>query len=412
MKFSYQPTAGVNQREVDRLVKKLSPYLSELEAAADDTTYRTPESCLALPNDESLCEVVSQLVQKKKSPHLKEVFVIGIGGSSLGAVAVRSALRAYGLPISFYDTVDNHHIIQAIETIKRLAAEGRQMVVNIISKSGSTLETIANARVLIKVLQDAMPDWQKQVVVTSEPESALSDWANQQGIETLPNPPQVGGRFSVMSAVGLFPLALAGVEIAGLHKGGREADFKQAAESAGILYAHLQKGYVMHNMFLFDPDLEDLGKWHRQLIAESLGKDGKGLTPLVSVGSVDLHSTLQLYLSGPKDKFTTFVTINRDEGVKVPAVDEALEAIVPNITDKTLTDIMKAILAGAKGAYAKRGLPFASVEIEAANERELGAFMQFHMIQTMLLARLMGVNAFDQPAVEEYKVITKKLLAT
>lgn len=410
MKLDYK-NSGVKQSEIDQLVKKLSPYLADLEKAAKDTAYSTPEASLALANDNGLIDQINQLVQKKKSPHLKEVFVIGIGGSSLGAYAVTRALRPSGTWLSFCDTVDNHYVIQSIEHIKRICAEGRQVLINIISKSGTTLETLANTRVLLKTLQDATPDWQKQVVVTSEPESKLTAWAKEQGIDCLSNPKNVGGRFSVMSAVGLFPLALAGVNIEALHHGAREADFNLAAESVAVLYTNLQKGCVMHNMFLFDQDLEDLGKWHRQLLAESLGKDGKGITPLVSVGSVDLHSMVQLYLSGPKDKFTTFVTINRDEGVKVPAVDKALDEIVPNLTDKTLTDIMNAIVEGTKGAYEKRGLPFATIEIESANERELGTFLQFNMIQTMLLAKLIGVNAFDQPNVEEYKVITKKLLA-
>ncbi|MDP1709579.1 MAG: hypothetical protein Q8L21_01700, partial [Candidatus Komeilibacteria bacterium] len=339
MKFNYKDTCGVKDSEISKSVKTLEPYLAELKTASQDASYSTPESCLHLPFDDALLDQINQLVQKKKTEHVREVMVVGIGGSILGSQAVYSALRPEGVALSFYDTIDNHNLITGIETIKRIVAEGREVLINIISKSGTTLETIANARVLIKALQTATPDWKKQVVITSEPESKLTAYAKAQGIDTLPNPPQVGGRFSVLSAVALFPLALAGIDINALHQGAREFLFEQSAIAAAVLYANLKQGKIIHDLFLFDVDLENLGKWHRQLIGESLGKAGQGITPTVSIGSVDLHSAFQLYISGPKDKFTTFVTLARGEGVKVPSIDNDFDGLAGNITDKTLTEI-------------------------------------------------------------------------
>ena len=410
MKFTYKDTCGVKQSEIDALVKKLSPYLAQLKTASQDANYSTDEACLHLPFDESLRQLIAETVQKKKSEHLREVMVVGIGGSILGSQAMCQALRPSGIPFSFYDTVDSRKIITAIETIKRLAAEERQLLVNIISKSGATIETHANGCVILEILKDVFPEWQKQVVVTSEPESKLSSWAREQGIDTLPNPPKVGGRFSVLSAVGLLPAALSGLDIKSLHHGACEIDFNEAAASAAIIYLNLKQGRLMHDLFLFDSDLENLGKWHRQLVGESLGKDGQGITPLVSMGSVDLHSMVQLYLAGPKDKFTTFVTLERGEAVKVQPMDAGYDDIVPYVTNKTLAEVMAAILAGTKEAYQKRALPFVSLDLESASERELGYFFQFKLVEVMCLAKLMGVDVFGQSCVEEYKIITRHIL--
>ena len=411
MQFSYKQTSGVKEADINKSVKTLLPYLDQLAAAAKDTTYSTPESCLALVNDNDLLNQVNELVQKKKTAHLHEVMVVGIGGSSLGSCAIYRALRAQGASLSFYDTVDNHQIIKAIATIRRVEAEGRQIVLNIISKSGTTLETLVNARVLLKVLQEVSPDWKNQVVITSEPESKLTAWAKTQAIDCLPNPKNVGGRFSVMSAVGLFPLAMAGVDISSLHQGGQDVDYKLAAESAAVIYANYKAGKTIHDLFLFDKDLEDLGKWHRQLVAETLGKDGQGLTPLVSIGSADLHSMFQLYISGPKDKFTSFVTIDRGEHVKVEEFEPGWDALSPDITNKTLTDIMAAIVTGVKEAYKKHDLPYVEFHFEAPTEKEFGRWLQFKIVEALCLAKLMGVDAFGQSSVEEYKKITEALLA-
>lgn len=411
MQFNYKETSGIKESEINKLAKTLSAYLGELEIASKDTAYSTPESCLALVNDNDLLNQINELVQKKKTPHVHEVMVVGIGGSNLGSLAIYRALRSPGVNLSFCDTVDNHQLIQAIETIRRVVAEGRQVLINIISKSGGTLETLANARVLLKVLQEVSPDWKNQVVITSEPESKLTAWAKEPGIDCLPNPKNVGGRFSVMSAVGLFPLAMAGVDISSLHDGGKDVDYKLAAESAAVIYANLKSGKIMHDLFLFDQDLEDLGKWHRQLVGESLGKSGQGITPLVSIGSTDLHSMFQLYISGPKDKFTSFVTIDRGEHVKVEEFEPGFDALAPDITKKTLTDIMTAIVAGVKEAYKKHDLPYAEFHFEAPTEKEFGRFMQFKLVEVMCLAKLMGIDAFGQSSVEEYKKITEALLA-
>ena len=191
-----------------------------------------------------------------------------------------------------------------------------------------------------------------------------------------------------------------------------------ALQSAQVLAAHLQKGYTINDNFFFHPELESVGKWYRQLMGESVGKEHSltgetvhtGITPTVSLGSTDLHSVGQLYLGGPKDKLTTFVSApNKLVRVEVPQ-NRIFPELVPMINGKTAEDIMDAILEGVQIAYQKADLPYMQVTLDGINEASLGAFLQFKMLEMMYLGQLLNVNSFDQPNVEAYKVETKRLL--
>jgi len=240
-------------------------------------------------------------------------------------------------------------------------------------------------------------------------------------------PKQVGGRYSVLSAVGLFPLCALGVDIDALHQGASDIRsyclnddlaHNPAAQSAAVVAYHHQSGKIISDTFVFNSELESLGKWYRQLLGESIGKehdvDGNqvftGITPTVSVGSTDLHSVGQLYLGGPKDKLTTFV-YSTDESQKLLVPNErTFSSVVEMVNGKTTNDVMSAILEGVKIAYNKQQVPFMSVELASITPYEIGAFMQFKMMEMMYLGKLLNVNPFDQPNVESYKLETKRIL--
>jgi glucose-6-phosphate isomerase len=238
-------------------------------------------------------------------------------------------------------------------------------------------------------------------------------------------PAKVGGRYSVLSSVGLLPLASVGIDIAKLREGAQdmlgqcldESGDNVAAHSASVLAAGAKQGYIINDNFLFHPELESLGKWYRQLMGESIGKEQSlsgetvhaGITPTVSLGSTDLHSVGQLYLGGPKDKLTTFISSKTSQEVRVPQ-DRIFPALVPMISQKSAADIMGAILEGVKIAYQKADLPYMEVVLDAIDEHSLGAYLQFKMLEMMYLGQLLNVNSFDQPNVEAYKVETKRLL--
>jgi len=427
MKFSYLETSHITERDAAKACHELSGYMEELRVAAADVLYGSNEACLHLGNDESLHTEVNRLAKEKSSRTLREVFVVGIGGSNLGAWAVYDALKPSGIPLSFYDTAHVRVLKEACLRMRAIYREKGKVLINIISKSGTTSETMMNGRVLIDCLKSLSKQWRESVVVTTEPLSKLDNWARLNNISSLPNPANVGGRWSVFSAVGLFPLALAGVDIKKLRKGAvrglrrclsDDAEHNAAMQSAAAIHHAMKKGAAMHNLFVFDADLERLGKWYRQLVGESLGKErdlaGRivhaGITPLVTIGSTDLHSVFQLLLGGPEDKFTTFVKVRQKQDISIPRIDERFDAIVPELSRKSVAEVMGAIYAGTVGSFKDRQLPFAEIELEHLDEEAIGEFLQFKMIETMLLARLMRVNAFDQPNVEEYKAITRELL--
>ncbi|MDP3995231.1 MAG: hypothetical protein Q8P78_01285 [bacterium] len=428
MRFSYKGTSHISERDVAAAGHALSDYLEELRLASADASYSRPESCLHLGYDETLRAQVARLAKEKSSHQLKEVIVVGIGGSNLGTWAVYDALRPSGVDLSFFDTAHTATLKEACGRMRAIYREKGKVLINIISKSGTTAETVMNAAVLVDCLKALDKNWRASVVVTTEPLSKLDNWAKEQDIPSLPNPPHVGGRWSVLSGVGLFPLAMAGVDIKKLHKGAVKAlrrclsddeEHNPALQSAAAVHHAIKKGASMHNLFVFDADLERMGKWYRQLVGESLGKEfnthGKavhaGITPLVTVGSTDLHSMFQLLLGGPLDKFTTFVRSRQKRDISIPKVDEQFDALVPEMNHKSVGEVMDAIYSGTVRSFADRGLPFVEVELERLDEEPVGEFLQFKMIETMLLARLMGVNAFDQPNVEEYKKITRELLS-
>jgi len=420
MKFNYKNTSGIGEGEIKKVSKEFVEYFDVLKKASKDDTYSMDESMLYLADDKKMRKQVLDLADKYKSDNLKEVMVIGIGGSNLGTWAVEDALQAHDVRLSYFDTAHARSLNEAKKRMKAIFDDGNHVLLNIVSKSGSTNETVMNAHVLLKELQSITDGWRDYVVATTQPESKLEAWAQKNNIDILPNPKTVSGRYSVLCPVGMFPLALAGVDIEKLHKGASkmlDACLKNDDENPALLscvcvWNAMQNQSVMHNLFLFDMDLERIGKWFRQLTAESLGKQGKGIMPIVSIGSTDLHSVYQIFLDGPKNVFTTFVSVKKGDDIDVPPIDEQMDAIVPELRGKSAQEVMSAIYEGTKGSYQKHGLPFCEAVLDDLREEEIGAFLQFKMIETMLLAKLMNVNAFDQGVVEEYKKITREILSS
>lgn len=239
-------------------------------------------------------------------------------------------------------------------------------------------------------------------------------------------PKLVGGRFSVFSPVGLFPLLLVGIDVVGLQNGAKEIlarcfssnpDNHIARHAAEILFGEIQKGISILNLFHFQPEFESLGKWERQLIAESLGKAHDlsgtlihtGITPIVSIGSADLHSMAQLYFGGPRDKFTMLIKAEHISSKRVPDKLQ-LKGLVSGISQKSPNDIANAIYDGVVSAYQTHQLPLLEVSLPAISPFVLGAYMEWRMLTTIYLGTLLHVNPYDQPNVEDYKSGTRRTL--
>jgi glucose-6-phosphate isomerase len=381
-----------------------------------------------------LCEV-ERITKGNLQSKPEYLIVVGIGGSNLGTIAVQEAIlgKLYNqltpsIKVLYADTVDSDLIYAIIRLVKPVLERDGNIVLNLVSKSGTTTETVANSEILIALLKKYKENYGKYVNITTDKGSKLWDLALKEGFNVLEIPKKVGGRYSVFSPVGLFPLGLLGINTAQLLRGARSMrdacidmniEENPAALSAVIQYLHYKGGRNISDLFLFSNDLESLGKWYRQLMAESLGKEFNkkgervniGITPTVSIGSTDLHSMAQLYLGGPYDKFTTFVRVkNNGSTMTVPNI-EGYTDLVSGIRGKSLMNIMDATLEGTEAAFRAAKRPFAEITLPDKSESSIGQLLQFKMIETIYFAHLLNVNPFDQPNVENYKTETRKILA-
>lgn len=409
--------------EQHALFAKLAAYRAQLRAirtAPNDE----PEASIVLPEDD---EAVSRSATvAAQYPDISTVFLVGIGGSNLGALAVHQAV--FGTQANLIrtprlipvDTVDGVLASQAVELLRIALQQGQRVLIVVASKSGSTIETVVNAEVLIQALEEEGGSVEQSVVIISDPGSALDELAVRHKIPVIASPRHVGGRYSVFSNVGLFPLSLLGIRVDDFLAGGKAAlqvglsdDYghNAAAQHAIAMYAGFRAGKPIHDLFCFSPSLELYGKWFRQLMGESVGKSPTaGIVPTVSIGSTDLHSVAQLYLAGPDTTFTTFVRVRRQESVLVSS-QGAFAGLVANLEGQSLQRILDAILDGTRHAYTEAGRSFCTLSIEALDARSMGELMQQNMLSMMYLAKLLQVNAFDQPAVEMYKRETHRLLS-
>jgi glucose-6-phosphate isomerase len=432
IEFSFQH-AMIPQQRILETAERLRPMIRKMANAISEG-YESDLASLYLPDDRLMLGKVRQAICKNLQ--LKPVYlvVVGIGGSNLGTIAVQEAIlgKLYNqlttsTKVLYADTVDSDSINNIITLVKPVLEKGGKIVLNVISKSGATTETMANAEVLIDLLRRHKKDYKKCITVTSDKDSELWNMAVKEGLNVLEIPKKVGGRYSVFSPVGLFPLGLLGIDIERLLDGAtciREVcidtnvEKNPAAINAAIQYLHYESGKNISDLFLFANDLESLGKWCRQLMAESLGKEFNkkgqtvniGITPVVSIGSTDLHSMAQLYLGGPYDKFTMFLSVeNSNSHIKVPTLKE-YSKLVYGVQGQSLESIMGAIVEGTKAAFRKGGRPFMEIKLPCKSEYSIGQFLQFKMIETIYLGYLLDVNPFDQPNVESYKEETRKIL--
>lgn len=423
----------VSSEELSKIEKKLQEEISNMQKASK-LKYEDERCSINLPDDTESIKLVKDLVKQKKELNPYYLVVVGIGGSNLGTKTVHQLVSGKlfnqlrpTMKVIYADTVDSDLMDQVTSILERALERGDNILINVVSKSGTTTETIANFEILISLLKKYRKDYEKYVVVTTDKDSKLWKFGKEKGFSIVEVPRNVGGRYSVFSSVGLFPLGMLDIDIDELVKGASYSKKEclnnkiyenPAALSAAILYYHYKKGKNIHDTFLFGNDLESIGNWYRQLMAESIGKDHDksgekvniGITPTVSIGSTDLHSMAQLYLGGPFDKVTTFVTVteNRDN-VKLPDSRD-FEYLVPNLQKRSLKQIMDAIYDGAKIAYTKAKRPYMEIVLPDKSEFTAGQLLQFKMMEMMYLAYLLNVNPFDQPNVESYKDETKKIL--
>lgn len=389
--------------------------LSDLQSALKDNTL----PLLSLPARTDDLAAISTLSERIMAEYT-HLIVLGTGGSSLGGRFLSELAGQKGaMRITFIDNVDPHSLDQLLAECN-LA----QCFFVIISKSGGTVETLSQGLLCLKALQQAHGDAaisRQTVAITQPSDSVLSRFATKWRIPIIDHPPDIGGRFAVLTAVGLLPACVAGLDIHALRAGACSVldDLKAAqmpADSPPVAAAMaamqlMNESKPISVVMPYADRLYEFGSWYRQLWAESLGKDGKGSTPIRALGTVDQHSQLQLYLDGPHDK--NFTLITTDHAGKGPVLDLSLvgdEQSLNYLKNHTIGDVMAAEQQATVDTLKRNDCPVRVMHLPAITEESVGALLMHFMLETIATAALMGVNPYDQPAVEQGKIRTRELL--
>ena len=361
------------------------------------------------------------------------VVVLGIGGSALGTKALLNALRPpawnelddeqreFFPRLTVLDNIDPTSVAAALRRI-----DPRRALVNVVSKSGGTAETMAQYLVIRNWLEESLGSAAtRHLVFTTDPErGALRELAQREGIAAITVPPAVGGRFSVLSPVGLLPAALVGIEIEGLIAGARtaleRAGQDDLLENQAALYAALHwaadtwLGARIHVLMPYTDRLRELAEWHRQLWAESLGKrvDRRGQrvhlgpTPVAAVGATDQHSQIQLFIEGPFDKAITFVAVdNLGTDLPIPERSE-LPPDLAYLPGHSLGELLRAEYEATSAALARSGRMNLTLHLPDLTAASVGELLMFFQLATGYAGAWYGIDPFDQPGVELGKRLT------
>ena len=325
--------------------------------------------------------------------------LIGMGGSTLGAKAIYKFLQD--------KTKKKFVFIDNLKPNLSKYEKSNEAVNLIISKSGNTLETISNTNILINQNQKS-----KNIFITEKKNSYLLNLAHKIKAEVFEHKNYIGGRYSVLSEVGMLPAELMGFDerkFKRLNLLINNNNFlKKLIINVDATLKFIKQGKFNSIILNYDEKSENLFKWYQQLIAESLGKKSKGLLPMISNMPKDNHSLLQLYLDGPKKNFFTFFNVLEKKSEIINKKN------IPNthvyLKNKSIFQILNSQKKATENIFKKRKLPFRSFELLRRNEETLGELFCFFILETILLGRALKVNPFDQPSVELIKKETKKIL--
>ena len=426
-------------QDITRCVSPLDLGTNLLETDFDDTLGKTSLSLafikdsyenatlplLRLPEASDDLVFLEEIAQHYRESY-KDVIILGTGGSSLGgrclyAIVDEISLQCAEAPkLHFMDNVDPHSFAVLFASLCPVTTG-----LIVISKSGGTVETLAQLNITMAWLKTALSaaEIAARTVSLVEPgDSLLRQIASKCQFTTLDHDPNLGGRYSAFSAVGLLPALIVGLNVRSIRQGA--ADVLQlllerttpeacAPAIGAALNVALQQKCNINNsvLMVYSDQLYYFSNWYRQLWAESLGKNGLGTTPIPFLGTVDQHSQLQLCLDGPKDKF--FTSLMTDISVTGESIDASVFADIDigPLNNQTMGELLKASQKGTVQSLIKNGHPVRLIRTKEVNETTLGALMMHFMLETIIAADLMGVNAFDQPAVESSKILTRDNLS-
>ncbi|CAI50587.1 glucose-6-phosphate isomerase [Natronomonas pharaonis DSM 2160] len=397
-----EAVTGVSEASLERLDDRVADAHDRIEANIE--ARRFGYASLALPTDtdpDAIYEAVSGFDPEA-------VLTVGIGGSALGAETITAALGAE----SHY-TLDNVDPAPTRQLLDELPLSST--LVNVVSRSGTTAETLANFLVVREAMADAGVDWTDRTVVTTGAEGPLRTLADAHDLPSCTVPEGVPGRFSALSAVGLLPAAALGCDIEAVLAGGaagRESLAPSLFESpayayGAVAYATEQRGATTNAIVPYAEQLEPFAEWFAQLWAESLGKDGLGQTPARALGATDQHSQLQLYRAGRKDKLVTLVRPRERAGVDIPETD--IDAL-SYLGGESLESLLDAEFEATEASLAAAGQPNVRIELDSLDAHGVGELLYGMEAACILYGELLGIETFTQPAVEWGKRAARGLL--
>jgi glucose-6-phosphate isomerase len=409
---------GLDQKTLNENIAILDGYNKGLATA--------PYPFMKLPETRFQFHEMNALAGIIKKKHIKNLVLLGIGGSALGAETIFNALlhpfhnydeniRAEKPRYFIVDNIDPHKINAIIEVIK---PEIDKTLLVVISKSGETPETISQFMIFKELMKGKGSDFQERIIlITDKQKGILNKIAKKDGYRTLNVPDGVGGRFSVLTPVGLFPAVLMDIPIDELmdgaqtmlvHVKNKTGMDNMAFALAAMLYSMDKQGKSIHVIMPYCEKLSGFADWFRQLEGESLGKGGNGPTPTKSVGVTDQHSQLQLYVDGPKDKCVLFLYSAQDKRPipdSFPYIDD-----VAYLAEKDLQELFHAEFQSTGLSLTDAGIPNITLAIDEISSYTLGTLFSLFEMVIVYLGVLYKVNAFDQPGVEQGKIYTKAIM--
>lgn len=397
-------TPGVPRTALERLDERVGAAHDRIERGVADGDFGY--AALRLPDTVDLAEIRTTV---EPVADVDTLLVVGIGGSGLGAATIAAALGDDDT-VQVLDNVDPNHVTRLLETVD-LERTG----IHVVSRSGTTTETLANFLVVRSAYEREGIDWRDRTIVTTGPDGPLRDLAHDEDLPVLDSPAGVPGRFAALSTVALPAAIVADVDVEELLEGAA-AERERSAGSlfecpayayAAACYALQVRGITVNAVMPYAERLERFAEWVAQLWAESLGKDGLGQTPVRALGTTDQHSQLQLYRAGPRRSMVTFVRpIERRDVTVPPSAAEALSFL----EGSTLGDVIDAELRATEGSLAVADRPSARIEVDSLDARGIGELLWGFQAATVMAGELAEVETFTQPAVEWGKRATRGLL--
>jgi glucose-6-phosphate isomerase len=409
---------GLDRKTLKEHIAILDGYNRELAAA--------PYPFMKLPETRFQFREMKTIAETMKKEPIRNFVLLGIGGSALGTETIFNALlhpfhnydeNVRGPKPRYFivDNIDPHKINAIIEIIR---PEIEKTILVVISKSGETPETVSQFMIFKELLKNGSKDFRKRIIlITDREKGILNKIAKEDGYRTLNVPDGVGGRFSVLTPVGLFPAIVMDIDLNAIMDGAqtmldhikdKTGMDNMALALAAILYGMDKQGKSVHVIMPYCERLSGFADWFRQLEGESLGKGGNGPTPTKSVGVTDQHSQLQLYVDGPKDKCVMFFYSAQDKR-PIPDSFPYLDDLA-YLAGKDLQDLFQAEFQGTGLSLTDAGTPNFGLSVKEINAYTLGALFSLFEMVTLYLGVLYKVNAFDQPGVEQGKIYTKAIM--